>query len=558
MSAKKNSNPHALRVIPLGGLGEIGKNMMALEMANDIVIIDAGVLFPEAEMMGVDVVIPNVSYLVEHADKVRALLITHGHEDHIGAIPYLLKELNVPIYAPAMAEALIRARLREHKLPDPPKITAITPGERITFGDFEAEWFSVCHSIPDATGIALDTPFGKIIHSGDFKIDHDPILGNPSDFGTLARIAGDGVFLLMADSTYAEEEGHSDSDRTIVDSLHRLIADAEGRVFLSSFASQIARIQIAVDGAHACGRKIAILGRSMQNYIRISQELGHLEVPNDMLISPATANSLPDRQVLYLTTGSQGEPRAALARIARMDHREVRIKPGDTVIISATPIPGNETAIYSAQDDLVRLGAKLIHHKSNAVHVHGHARREELRLLINLVRPQYFVPIHGEYRMLQTHAELAVDQGVDENDAFVITDGDVLELDQDHGRVNGKVDAGHVFVDGLGLWDEQTNVIDERRMLSEDGIVNVVIPRNAATGRIMGAPNITSVGFVSDKDATKLFEDTLDELRNYLDRARNGNLEWTQLEASVKGTVEKFLHKRTRRRPLVVLTAIDV
>ncbi|MCH7738561.1 MAG: ribonuclease J [Chloroflexi bacterium] len=558
MSPRNNSNPQALRVIPLGGLGEIGKNMMILELAEDIVIIDAGVLFPAAEMMGVDVVIPNISYLVERAEKIRGLLITHGHEDHIGAVPYLLKELDVPIYAPPMAEALIRARLREHKLPAAPKINTIATGERLSLGDFEAEWFSVCHSIPDAMGIALDTPFGKIIHSGDFKIDHDPIVGNPSDFGALARIAGDGVFLLMADSTYAEEEGHSDSDRTIVDSLHRLIADAEGRVFLSSFASQIARIQIAVDSAEACGRKIAVLGRSMQNYIRIAQELGHLEVPGDQIVSPATANSLPDREVLFLTTGSQGEPRAALARLARMDHREVRIKPGDTVIISATPIPGNETAIYSAQDDLVKLGAKLIHHKSNAVHVHGHARREELRGLINLVRPQYFVPIHGEYRMLKTHAELAVDQGVDEHDAFVITDGDVLELDHDRGRVNGRIDAGHVFVDGLGLWDEQTNVIDERRMLSEDGIVNVIIPRNAVTGRIMGAPHITSAGFVSDKDAAKLFEDTVEELQKYLDRARTENLEWTQLEASVKGTVEKFLHKRTRRRPLVVPVAIDV
>ena len=558
MSQKNSSNPDPLRVIPLGGLGEIGKNMMALELANDIVIVDAGVLFPAAEMMGVDVVIPNISYLIERADKVRALLITHGHEDHIGAVPYVLKDLDIPIYAPAMAEALIRARLREHKLPNAPTLNSIVPGQKVQLGEFEAEWFSVCHSIPDATGIALSTPFGKIIHSGDFKIDHDPILGEPSDFGTLAQIAGDGVFLLMADSTYAEEEGHSDSDRTIVDSLHRLIADAEGRVFLSSFASQIARIQIAVDSAFASGRKIAILGRSMQNYIRISRELGHLEVPDDLIVSPSTANSLPDREVLFLTTGSQGEPRAALARIARADHRDVRIKQGDTVIISATPIPGNETAIYSAQDDLVRLGAKLVHHKSNAVHVHGHARREELRALINLTRPQYFVPIHGEYRMLQTHAELAVDQGVAEEDAFVLTDGDVLELDQDRGRLNGRIDAGHVFVDGLGLWDEQTNVIDERRMLAEDGIVTVIIPRNAATGRIMGAPQITSAGFVSDADSAKLFEDTLDELRNYLDRARTGNLEWTQLEASVKGTVEKFLHKRTRRRPLVVPVSLDV
>ena len=547
-----------LRVIPLGGLGEIGKNMMVLETSEDIVIIDSGVLFPAAEMMGVDVVIPNISYLLENKSRVRALLITHGHEDHIGAIPYVLKELRIPIYAPRMAAALIRERLKEHKLGYKPDIKEITTHTPIDIGEFTVTWFDVCHSIPDATGIAIDTPFGKVVHTGDFKIDTDPVVGEPFDFAGLTKIAGDGVFLLLSDSTYAEDEGHSDSDRVIIDPLNQMIGESSGRIFLSCFASQVARIQIAVDAAEHYHRKIAILGRSMQNYIRISRELGHLEVPDNLLISPSTANSLPDREVLFLTTGSQGESRAALARIARADHREVRLKPSDTVIISATPIPGNETAVSATQDDLVKLGARLFYHKNQKVHVHGHAQREELRTMINITKPRYFVPIHGEYRMLATHVDLAIAQGVHEDDAFVLVDGDVLELDNESGHVTEKIDAGHVFVDGLGLWDERVGVIDQRRLLSRDGIVNVIIPRNASTGRIMGAPRITSVGFVAEEDATALFEDTIDEIQNYLDRSRTGKIEWSEFEATIKGAVEKFLHRRTRRRPLVVPIAIDV
>ncbi|NQW17527.1 MAG: ribonuclease J [Chloroflexi bacterium] len=558
MTNKSTRINSPLRIIPLGGLGEIGKNMMILETSEDIVIIDSGVLFPAAEMMGVDVVIPNISYLVENASRVRALLITHGHEDHIGAIPYVLKELKIPVYAPRMAAALIRERLKEHRLGYSPTINEITTHVPVEIGELTATWFDVCHSIPDATGIAIETPFGKVVHTGDFKIDTDPVVGEPFDYAGISKVVGDGVFLLMSDSTYAEDEGHSDSDRVIIDPIHQMIRESSGRIFLSCFASQIARIQIAVDAAVNNDRKIVILGRSMQNYIRISRELGHLEVPDNLMISASAANSLPDAQVLFLTTGSQGESRAALARIARVDHREVRIKPGDTVIISATPIPGNETAVSATQDDLVKLGARLLHHKNHKVHVHGHAQREELRTMINLMKPRYFVPVHGEYRMLTSHAELAVAQGVDEDDVFVLTDGDVLELDDESGYVAEKIDAGHVFVDGLGLWDERVGVIDQRRLLSRDGIVNVIIPRNASTGRIMGAPRLTSIGFVAEEDADALFQDTLEEIQNYLDRARSGKLEWDELEATIKGTVEKFLHRRTRRRPLVVPIAIDV
>ncbi len=545
-------------MLPLGGLGEIGKNMLVLETADDIVVIDAGLLFPALEMMGVDVVIPNTDYLVERADKVRAILITHGHEDHVGALPYVLRHVNAPVYAPRMAAAVIRARLREHGRLAETELHEISPGDTADFGELRAEWFSVNHSIPDSNGIAVDTPAGTVIHTGDFKIDHDPMIGDPFDYAALARIASRGVLLLLSDSTYAETEGSSQSDRVVAESLFKLIGEATGRVFVASFASQIARVQIVVDSAEAHGRKVALLGRSMVKLAQIAQELGHLEVPDDLLVSPAQANSLPGRGVVFMTTGSQGEPRSALVRMSRGDHQEVQIRSGDTVIISASPIPGNETAVYAAQDELVRLGARVLHSKSHMVHVHGHAQRDELRSILNLTRPRYFVPVHGEYRMLRSHADLAIDQGMPEENVFVLTDGDLLELDGESGRIAGREPAGHVYVHGLGEWDEEVNVIDERRMLARDGIVTVVVPRNAATGRLIGKPKISSAGFVAEQDAARLFEDTIEELSNQLDRVRGRKLEWEQVEATVKGTVGRFLHRRTRRRPLIVPVSVDV
>lgn len=558
MPRRHKSDPSALRVIPLGGLGEIGKNMLALETSKDIVVIDAGVLFPALEMMGIDVVIPNIRYLLERSDKVRGILITHGHEDHIGALAHLLPDLPAPVYAPPLASTLIRHHLRERRNLGDFDVHVVRPGDVVAFGELEAEWFSVCHSVPDSTGIAIRTPHGTVIHTGDFKIDHDPMLGEPFNYARLGRIVQEGVFLLMSDSTYAEMEGYSDSDRVVAESLFKLIGDCPGRVFVASFASQVARIQIVADSALAHGRKLAVLGRSMTNIVKYARELGHLDLPDELLVTPAEANSLPDDQVMFMTTGSQGEPASALVRMSRGDHQEVRIKPRDTVIVSASPIPGNESAVLAAIDDLVQLGAKVFHSRSHQTHVHGHAQREELRAILNMTKPQYFLPIHGEFRMLKAHADLAIDQGMPEEDVFVLRDGDVLELTHERGRVVDQVPAGHIYVHGLGIWEDEDRVLDERRTISGDGIVTVAIPRNAATGRVIGAPKIASAGFVSREQASKLFKDTVTDLQRQLDRSNGRKLEWDKLEATVRGTVGRFLHKRTRRRPLIIPISVDV
>ena len=553
-----NSLEPKLRVLPLGGLGEIGKNMMVLESGDDIVVIDAGVLFPETDMPGVDVVIPNMDYLVENSDRVRALLITHGHEDHIGAVPHLIDALSVPVYAPPMALELIRNKLKQAHLLDAADLRVARAGQPVQIGELTVEWFHVCHSIPDANGIVLQTPLGTVVHSGDFKIDHDPMIGDPTDFSRLTELSGDGVFLLLADSTYAEEEGYTASDRVVADGLHRLIAEAPSRVIVSSFASQIARIQIVADAAAANGRKLAIVGRSMINNTRVARELGHLDMPADTLITTAEAESLPDAQVIIITTGSQGEPSSGLVRMSRGEHREVTIREGDTVIVSASTIPGNEVAVNESIDNLVRLGARVITNRHAEVHVPGHARRDELRMIFNITRPQYFVPVHGEYRMLKANADLAVDQGVRPESSMLLLDGDLLELTADRAEVIEQLPAGHVFVHGLGMWDESGNVVVERRSLSRDGIVTVALARATKSGRLVGDPKIISTGFVHTEDAEGLFADAAEELTAVLDRALAEPLEWDELENLVRTSLGRFLGRRTRRHPLIVTVAIDV
>jgi ribonuclease J len=532
--------------------------MMVIECGDDIVVIDAGVLFPEVDMPGIDVVIPNMDYLVDNADRVRALLITHGHEDHIGAVPHLLSRINVPVYAPRMARELIQQKLKQAGLLADARLHLAKPGEPVMAGSLEVEWFEVCHSIPDACGIAVRTAQGTVIHTGDFKIDHDPMIGEPSDLAELARICEDGVFLLLSDSTYADEEGYSDSDRVVTDGLFSLIADAPARVIVSSFASQIARIQIVADAAEAFGRKLAIVGRSMIENTRIARELGHLRIADNLLVSAAEAESLPSHKVIIMTTGSQGEPSSGLVRMSRDDHREVSIRDDDTIILSANTIPGNEVAVNDSINDLVHLGARVITNGPAKTHVSGHARREELRMLLNLVKPKYFVPVHGEYRMLKAHADLAVDQGVGPGNSVVLLDGEVLELDEKSVEIVDRVPSGHIFVHGLGMWDESGNVVVERRSLAREGVVIVSLGVKKSTGAPVGRPKIVSVGFVHTSDAEALFEDTTEELRAVLDRASTERLEWTELENVIRTTVGRYLSRRTKRRPLIIPVAIDV
>ena len=556
MPLKSGRRP-TLKVLPLGGLGEIGKNMMVLEVGEDIVVIDAGVLFPEYDMPGVEVVIPNLDYLSENADRVRAIMITHGHEDHIGAVPYVVDHVEAPVYAPPMAVELLRHKLRESRRLDKTDLRIARPGDTVRAGELTAEWFPVCHSIPDAHGIAVHTPLGTVIHTGDFKIDHDPVIGHPTDFTDLARIAADGVFLLLSDSTYAEDEGYSGSDRIAAEGLFKVITEAEGRVFVASFASQIARVQIAADAARATGRRLAVLGRSMINNIRIARELGHLDIPQELMVKPAEAASLPDHRVLYMTTGSQGEPSSVLVRMSRGEHRDVDVRVGDTIVISANAIPGNEVSVNESIDDLVRLGARVITNRQQVTHVQGHARREELRSIINLTQPRYFVPVHGEYRMLKAHAGLAMDHGLAEDDVFILTDGDQLELSEHGGEIVDKLPAGHVFVHGLGMWDESGNVVVERRSLARDGIVVISLARGR-DGKIRGEPKFVSAGFVHSDQSDVLFKDTKDALSPVLDRARNESIQWTRVENQLRVAAARFLGKRTRRRPLIILVPVEV
>ncbi|HLE81089.1 MAG TPA: ribonuclease J, partial [Dehalococcoidia bacterium] len=422
-----------LRVIPLGGLGEIGKNMMAIECGDDIVVVDCGLMFPEEEMLGVDLVIPDISYLLEHREKLRGILITHGHEDHIGALPYLLPSLRAPVYSTRLTHGLIAVRLKERRALDGAELHIVEPGQEVVLGGIRAEFFRVAHSIPDATGIALHTPAGTVVHTGDFKFDHTPVDGRPTDLAKLAQLGSEGVLLLLSDSTYAEVPGYTQSEQVVGDALHRIIGEAPGRVVVACFASLISRVQQVIDAAIAWNRKVLVVGRSMQDNVNMAQELGYLYAPENLLIGPEELRRLPPNKVVVVATGSQGEPTSALARMANRDHRFIRIQAGDTVVLSASPIPGNEELVARTVDNLFRLGARVLYSQIAQVHVHGHGAQEELKLMLSLVRPQYFVPVHGEYRHLVHHRELAKDVGVAERNCFLLVDGDVLEIGEGGG-----------------------------------------------------------------------------------------------------------------------------
>ena len=497
-----------LRVIPLGGLGEIGKNMMALEYGDDIIVVDCGVQFPEEGMFGVDLIVPDISYLVERADHVRGILITHGHEDHIGALPFVLPQLSAPVYAPRLAHGLISAKLKERPATRDFRVEPIEPDTQYTFGEnFGASWFRVCHSIPDAMGIAITTPLGTVIHTGDFKIDHTPVDGRTFDLASLANYGTEGVLLLLSDSTYAEVPGYTASEQVVGEALDRAIAEAEGRVMVATFASLVSRVQQVIDAAQRYGRKVGIVGRSMVDTANVASELGYLKIPPGVLAPMNEIRRLPPEQVVLLTTGSQGEPTSALVRIAKNEHREVNIIPGDTVVISATPIPGNELPVSRTIDNLLRQGARVLYDRVATVHVHGHASQEELKLVLSLVRPRYFVPVHGEYRHLAAHARLAWDLGVAQGGIFVLEDGDVLELDGETASSEERISAGPIYIDGLSARDTQSPVLTQRRSLSKDGVVVLVVKVDGRTGLPLERPAALASGFMEDAESQQLFTD---------------------------------------------------
>lgn len=547
-----------LKIIPLGGLGEIGKNMMVVEFGEDIIIIDAGLMFPNEEMLGIDLVIPDISYLLENRGKIRGIVITHAHEDHIGALPYVLPQLNVPVYCTRLAKGLLSGKLKERKALAQAKINVINPGSKFSLGRFKIEFYPVCHSIPDAVGLIIQTPVGTVIHSGDFKLDHTPVNGMPTDLSRLAQIGGQEVLLLLADSTYAELPGYTPSEKVVEEALDRIIAKASGRVIVTTFASLVSRVQQIINAAALHQRRIFITGRSMSDTVKIATELGYLEIPDGVLARIDELRNMPNEKVVIITTGSQGEPTSGLVRIANRDHRQLNIVKGDTVVYSASPIPGNESLINRTVDSLFKQGADVYYGRIAQTHVHGHASQEELKLMLRLVKPKYFMPIHGEYRHLNLHARLAQSVGIPVKNTFVLEDGDILELSSNWGKVTGKVGTGNVYVDGLSVGDVGGIILRNRRMLSRDGIVVVIIAVNKQTGKLVGRPDIVSRGFVDINESKDMLEESRDLVAKILDHGRHHTAEWGFADSKVRDALNRFYYEHTKRRPMILPVMVKV
>jgi ribonuclease J len=546
-----------LRIIPLGGLGEIGKNMMLFEYGEDLIAVDAGLMFPEEDMLGVDLVIPDISYILQHPHRLKAFFITHGHEDHTGALPYILRRVNAPIYCTPLTADLIAVKLKEARLLDKADLHQVQPGERLQIGCFELEPFGVAHSVPDSVGLAIRTPVGTVVHTGDFKLDHTPVMGQPTDLARLAQLGSEGVLLLLSDSTYVEMSGYTPSEQVVGDALLNIMASSPGRVIVATFASLISRVQQVIDAAHATGRRVFVTGRGMLDNVNMAVEKGYLTVPDGVLAGVGELRRLPHHQIAVVSTGSQGEPTSALTRMANRDHPHIKIVPGDTVVLSATAIPGNEALVNRTVDNLFRLGARVLYNRIADVHVRGHAAQEELKIILSLVRPQYFVPVHGEYRHLVLHTRLAQSMGVPEENTFVMVDGDVLEIDETGARLRDRVSADYVYVDGLGVGDIDHVVLRDRQHLASDGMIVVVIAIDKRSGRVVGKPDVVSRGFVDVEESEELLERTRDVVVAALEGA-NHIAEWSVVHSKVKEAIARFLYQETRRRPMVLPIAVEV
>jgi ribonuclease J len=546
----------SLRIVPLGGLGEIGKNMMVLELPSDLIIVDAGLMFPEEEMLGVDLVIPDISYVRERREKLRGIFITHGHEDHTGALPYILRELKAPIYCTRLTRGLISVKLREHKLLADADLRSVSPGERVRLGDFQVEFVRVTHSIPDSCGLAIQTPLGTVVHTGDFKLDHTPVMGEPTDLARLAELGREGVLLLLSDSTYAEMPGYTASEQVVSETLDHIVARATGRVIIATFASLISRVQQVIDAAHRNDRRVFITGRSMTDNVQMALEQGYLQAPSGVLAPIEKLGGTRPERAVIVATGAQGEPTSALVRMANQDHRQVRISPGDTVVLSASPIPGNEMLINRTVDNLWRRGAEVVSSRTANVHVRGHAAQEELKLMLNLVKPSFFVPVHGEYRHLVSHARLAHATGISEEDTFVLEDGDILELTSRGGRVVGRAPAEHVYVDGLAVGVDHV-VLRDRRRLASDGIIVVILAVDKRNGRLVGQPDVVARGFADMEEVDEL----RDKARRQVVRALKGSdhvAEWGDVNTRVKDALAQFIYQETHRRPMILPLMVEV
>lgn len=553
------NNNQKLQLIPLGGLGEIGKNMMAVKCGDNILVIDSGLMFPEEEMLGIDVVIPDITYLLENKDIVKAIVLTHGHEDHIGGLPYVLKQLNVPVYGTKLTLGILQGKLKENNTLGGAKLITVKPRDAVQIGCFKVEFIRVSHSIPDAVALAVHTPVGTIVHTGDFKFDQTPVDGEITDFHKFSELGDQGVLALLSDSTNVERPGYTMSERSVGQTFDETFREAKNRIIVATFASNVHRLQQAISSAYKYGRRVAIAGRSMVNVVGIASELGYLNIPEDMLIDLDKVSDYPAEQVVILTTGSQGEPMSALTRMALSDHKQVEIIQGDTVIISATPIPGNEKLVARTINNLFKQGAEVIYESFSGIHVSGHPSQEELKLMINLVRPKFLVPVHGEYRMLVKHAQLGMDMGIAEENIFVGENGQIIEFTKRSGRFAGRVTAGKVLVDGLGVGDVGNIVLRDRKQLSQDGIVIVVVTINKETGLVVAGPDMVSRGFVYVRESEALMDDAKEKVKGALEKCEHRRIsDWGTIKSNIRDVLGRYLYEKTRRRPMILPIIMEV
>lgn len=550
--------PNTVQIIPLGGVGEVGKNMTVIRYNHQMIVVDAGLTMPEDEMLGIDTVIPDISFLRENKHQLMGIVLTHGHEDHIGALPYILDELNVPTYGTRLTVGLVKRKLRERRLARKPKLHVIDPRGEIKIGPFKIEFIRVSHSIPDAVALAIHTPVGVIVHTGDFKIDLTPIDGQVTDFYKFASLGEKGVLALMSDSTNAEKKGYTKSEKIVGKNIEAVFQEKKGRIIIASFASNVHRLQQIIDAAKICKRKVAVMGRSMVNMVEVSQQLGYLKIPKGLLMDIDEVLRLPKEKVCVISTGSQGEPMSALSRIAAKGHRKIEIINDDTVIISAMAIPGNEKYVSKLIDHLQKLGANVVYGKAVDIHVSGHASEEDLKLILTLVKPKYFIPVHGEYRMQMAHRALAIDVGVKKENIFVPENGNVIALSKQSGGIVNRVHAGAVLVDGLGVGDVSNIVLRDRKILSENGIIIAVISMDKK-GQIVAGPDIVSRGFVYVRQSEELLDEIKEKSRKIIDQLKKEKVkDWSTIKTRMRNELDSFVYGKIKRNPMVIPMIIEV
>ena len=555
---KRSKSKNKLKIIPLGGLHEIGKNMTLFQYGNDIIIVDCGMSFPSDELLGVDLVIPDMSFLESNREHIRGMVLTHGHEDHIGAIPFALQKMDIPIYGTRLTLGILGRKLEEHDLPFEPQLNTVNAGETVELGCFSVEFIHTTHSIADAVALCIDTPVGKILHTGDFKVDYTPIDSAPIDLSRIAALGNEGVLMLMSDSTNADRPGFTESEKLVGQTFRNMFGQAKGRIIVASFASNVHRMQQVIDSAESLGRKLCVCGRSMENVLNVATELGYITIKPDTLVDLSMISNIPDDKLVILTTGSQGEPMSALTRISLGQHKKVTLKPDDTVIISANPIPGNERMVINVINSLVSGGCTVKYNAEEDIHVSGHARQEELKLILALTKPRYFMPVHGEIKHLTAHAKLAESLGIPKENIQILKNGLILELREDLCQVNGNVQSGNVFVDGTGVGDVGKSVIEDRRRLSEDGLISVAITIDGATGQMIAGPEIVSRGFIYEKEAGNTMDYLRDVVLDACDNVNYSRRDPNLYRSAIRDAISGRIYEMCKRRPMIVCIVMEL